>query len=642
MKKKLTTLLLVLTVMCSALGAWGYEKKDMLTRAASLDEVKAALVVDQAWVPYPAYTDRQGWDKLTGDYKNDLISAGERSLNYVWQVVPATSYLEFERSGNRRVMERPLGENIGAITNLFLAEMAEGKGRFMDQLINGVFSICEMTSWGASAHLVVMPHRRALPSYKENILELGQGDLSSLLSWVYFYLKPSMDKVDPIIAERLRAELERRMLTPYLENTYWWQAFDAKPTTMVNNWNVWCNFNALQCFMLLENDRDRLARAVYRTMTSVDKFIDYSKSDGACEEGPSYWGHAAGKMYDYLQSLYMITGGKVSVFDRPQIRAMGEYIVNAYVGDGWVVNFADASAQAGGEAGVIYRFGRAVGSRKMINYAATQSKEKLGSTRDIFRTLQTMLTAEDFAKLASQPLINSTVWYPQTQVAFINEPQSGFFVATKAGHNNESHNHNDIGTLSVYLNHTPILIDAGVGTYTRQTFSSERYDIWSMQSEYHSLPMINGVGQKFGLQYKANDVTFDERKLTFSSNIAAAYPSQAGVKSYVRTVSATSAKGGAVVVEDRFALADAVAPIVEHFMTWGSISIATPGVVKIDVRGQKAALHYDARLFVPSIDTVKLPDSRLSSVWGPEIYRLALTAKSTPLSGKYTFIIKKQ
>lgn len=64
---------------------------------------------------------------------------------------------------------------------------------------------------------------------------------------------------------------------------------------------------------LLENDRDRLAKAVWRSMQSVDKFINFVKADGACEEGPSYWGHAAGKMYDYLQILSDGTDGKVSL-----------------------------------------------------------------------------------------------------------------------------------------------------------------------------------------------------------------------------------------------------------------------------------------------------------------------------------------
>ena len=53
--------------------------------------------------------------------------------------------------------------------------------------------------------------------------------------------------------------------------------------------------------MLLENNRDTLAKAVYMTMESVDEFLNYIKADGACEEGPSYWGHAPGKtLEDYI------------------------------------------------------------------------------------------------------------------------------------------------------------------------------------------------------------------------------------------------------------------------------------------------------------------------------------------------------
>lgn len=49
---------------------------------------------------------------------------------------------------------------------------------------------------------------------------------------------------------------------------------------------------------------------------------------------------------------------------------MGEYISRTYVGNGWVVNFADASAKGGGDAPLIYRYGRAVGSEEMMQFAA--------------------------------------------------------------------------------------------------------------------------------------------------------------------------------------------------------------------------------------------------------------------------------
>ena len=105
-----------------------------------------------------------------------------------------------------------------------------------------------------------------------------------------------------------------------------------------------------------------LAKAIYRSMVSVDKFINYTHTDGACEEGPSYWGHAAGKMFDYLELLSAVTGGTVSIFDNPMIKNMGEYISRSYVGKGWVVNFADASAKGSGDAPLIFRDGKAVNS----------------------------------------------------------------------------------------------------------------------------------------------------------------------------------------------------------------------------------------------------------------------------------------
>ena len=61
--------------------------------------------------------------------------------------------------------------------------------------------------------------------------------------------------------------------------------------------------------------------------------------------GPRYWGHAAGKLYDYLELLSIGTSKKVDIFHHPIIRNMGEYIVRSYAGKGWVVNFADASAR---------------------------------------------------------------------------------------------------------------------------------------------------------------------------------------------------------------------------------------------------------------------------------------------------------
>ncbi|MCP3894598.1 MAG: heparinase, partial [Bacteroides sp.] len=463
--------------------ASAYVERNLLQQMTNPNLLKSALVLNQKWVTYPDYTDRVAWDKLFGATKSEYIKRGEKQLNYEWKVVKAMDYIEFERSGSRQVMETPFGDNNLAMIDLLMAELAEGKGRFIPQLINGVFYTCEMTSWALSAHLITQKIHRSLPDHREQLIDLTSGDLSSMLSWVYYLLHNEFDKVNPSIAVRLRYELEKRTIEPYMNdaNYYWWQAFRATPTTMVNNWNPWCNSNVLQCLMLLENDPEKLAAGVYRTMQSVDRFLNYVHSDGACEEGPSYWGHAGGKLFDYLDLLSTITAGKVSLLGHPMIKNIGEYISRSYIGDGWVVNFADASAKGGGDAPLIYRFGKAVGSNEMIHFAALMNDRKLPRNRDFYRTMQTLLIREELEATTPNHITPLQIWYPETEFCYMKN-KSGMFFAAKGGYNDESHNHNDAGSFSVWINNSPILIDAGVGTYTRQTFSSERYSIWTMQS----------------------------------------------------------------------------------------------------------------------------------------------------------------
>lgn len=629
--KSLFSLIVLVFLSCFKVAA--YTERNFLQHAASQESLAECLVLNQEWVQYPSYKDREGWSRFLGEYKDEIIKNGESLLGYTWKVVKATDYLEFERSGNREIMERPFDDNNQAIVKLMLAELAEGKGRFIDQLINGVFHTCEMTSWALSAHLVTQPTHRALPTPTYPLIDLTAGDLGALLSWVYYFMHEEFDKIDPEISRRLYRELDERIMKPYLNNdSFWWLATNYKGQ-MVNNWNPWCNSNCLMTFMLLEKDADRLSRAVFRSMQSVDKFLNYVHSDGACEEGPSYWGHASGKCLDYLVLLNRITGGKVSIFDNPQIKAMGEYIARSYVGNGWVVNFADASAKGGGDPYLIYRYGKAVRSDIMKQFASMQHKgSKLSfKGRDLFRILEAFLVEDELCAYQEVYTGIPYTWYPETEFCYVRNKKA--FFAAKGGYNDESHNHNDAGSFSLWVNNTPVIIDAGVGTYTRQTFSSERYTIWTMQSNYHNLPMINGVPQKYGRQYKATEVK--ATKNSFSANIATAYPDEAGVKKWIRSY---TMKSGALVISDRFELNEIKKENVINFLSWGDI-IIKDGVIEISVNGVEGTLKYDSKRFEVKKECVKLTDKKLSSVWGPEVYRLSFIAKEKEQKGCYTFTI---
>ncbi|MDD2283901.1 MAG: heparinase II/III-family protein [Paludibacter sp.] len=628
----------LLIFLCTSLFVQAAAERNLLAQYTTPEKLAGMLVMNRHWVPYPDYSNRTGWDKLLGDHKNDLIKRGEKQLDYQWQVIKATDYLEYERSGERNIMQNPNSDNNNALSDLVLAELAEGKGRFLDQIINGVFYNCERTSWVLSAHLTAQLSKRTLPDHTEQVIDLGSGELGAFLSWVYYFFHEEFDQVNPVISKRLYDEIKRKIIDPYRNiDRFWWMAFQPRPDGMVNNWNPWTNFNCLQSIALLEDDREQLSKDLYRSMLSVDKFINYVNEDGACEEGPSYWGHAAGKLYDYLQLVDYITDGGVTLFNHPMIKDMGEYISRSYVGNNWVVNFADASAKFSAPESLIFRYGKAVNSKEMIGFATYLAKQKestLTYGTDFFRVLESLYYDAELKQSEAVHVVPDIIVYPETQFYYFKNKHD-FFLAAKGGYNAESHNHNDAGTFSLWIDKTPVLIDAGVGTYTRQTFGPERYSIWTMRSNYHNLPSVNGVEQVFGKDYKAADIRVNEKRKTLSLDIAGAYPEKASVKQWIRSY---QLKDKELIVKDKFNLKKTLQFNEIHFMLWGDINIKG-GKVNIDVDGKKAVLLFDNNTFEASLETISLPDVRLSRVWGNEIYRLTLKAKKKVVRGEYVYKI---
>lgn len=632
------------------------------------------------WFPYPAYSDRKAWEELLGDYAQFFISNGEKYLNFKWENVPATSYLEFERTGGRDQMQTPMKNNRLALNALLFAELAEGKGRFVDQLINGSWYMSHMPSWVLSAHLPRQRSKRALPDPLEQIIDLGSGATGAQLAVVYHFFKDTFDAVDPVISRVIKDAIDKQILTPYLnpdeQRPNWWLVYDITSQNVINNWNPWCNADVMLCFFLVEDNQERLERAVFQSVKSVDCFLGYIKKDGACEEGPAYWGHAAGKLYDYLQIMYDASKGRFSIFDDEQVKLMGEYISRSFVHDGWVVNFADASARLSYAPSVIYNYGKAVGSAEMMDFALYNLADKNASVfkapkpvmgNDAYRSIESIKTISEMSeKVASlnaslkdgksmdkclselRKAVPAFTWYPETEFCYIQNKNNWFFAA-KGGYNNESHNHNDIGTFLLYVDGVPMFVDAGVGTYTKKTFSKDRYTIWSMCSDWHNLPMINGMTQEYGGEYRsaATKALNNRSAKRFSLDIVGAYPENSGCKSWVRDY---QLKDNSLTITDTFVLGERKGADVENFMFQGKVYlpgedaegyVVKKGEAVVINSGVKMRIKYSDAL-VPSVTVMELDDKRFTDVWGEKLYRLSLTSEAdAPLNGKYTFVIDR-
>ncbi len=634
-----------LTFVCTLFivhDSYGYEQRNLLLQHAKLSDIQRWVSSDKSWVSYPKYADREGWNKLTGAFKDKIVAGGEKYLRYEWKVVKATDFLAFDRQGSRSAMQNPISANIEALSSLIIAELSEGKGRFLDQIINGIWLFSEMSSWVYSAHLPSFQHSRSsLPDNSGHVIDLCAADLGALLSWTYYFFKDSFDKVHPAIAPRLRNTLKERILDPYMQRSdFSWQAFNLKPGGIVNNWNPWCNFNVLTCLLLLEDDPDKLAVGVYRTMTSVDKFINYNKEDGACEEGPSYWGHAAGKMYDYLQLLSYATDGRVNLFKEPIIKNLGEYISRSYVGGGWVVNFADASAKVDVDMSIIYQYGAAVESLEMQQFAAYlyERNNKIYTVkvgRDLFRALEGLTFFPNLKKATAALPEAAATAYPETEFYYLKNNK--IFLAAKGGFNNESHNHNDVGTFSLYVQYIPFFIDIGVGTYTGKTFSKDRYSIWTMQSAYHNLPRINGYDQAHGAMYKSSSPTFKEREKEFSLDISKAYPEAAGINAWKRLYRLKQDK---LYIIEQYDLENPTVKNEINFMTWATPVLKKEGEIFLHADDADVKMKFDPKVFEAHIDEIVIDDNKLESIWGKKVFRVVLKNKTLNKKGKHAFEIE--
>ena len=497
-----------------------------------------------------------------------------------------------------------------------------------------------------SAHLTRQRAKAGLPDPDEMLIDLSVGNIGAMMSWIHYYFAGEFDKISPFISEKIRRSVKERVLEPYYtRDDFWWMGFKGG---MVNNWNVWVNYNVLQCILLMEPDSEKRTTNVYKVMRSIDNFINYYPEDGGCEEGPTYWGHAGGKLFEGLELLYTATGGRVNIYRYELIKNIGRYIYRAYIGDSYFVNFADAAAKSDINPGVVYRYGKAVNDPVLQGFGAFYAKKTnyadIIPSGTLETTIRDLFDAKEISEAVPvEPMIGEC-WLPESQFAVARDKENsrqGFFFAAKGGYNDESHNHNDVGTFILYYDGLPALIDVGVGTYTRQTFSKERYLIWTMQSGFHNLPVINGVDQKNGKIYAARDVSFKSSAKTvdFSVDIAGAYPEDAAVKSWQRSYRLN--RGKDFIIDDKYILNENKGKNSLHFMTPCKVHVVKPGVVRLEDTGFVLEMRYDASVLSLTTENIEIEDKRLQDSWGDSLTRIAMDFKDQKLTGKSKVKIHK-
>ena len=138
---------------------------------------------------FPRYGQKE-WETVDPQLKNSFIACADRILEQEIPALPATLYIDFQRTGNRSRFETRNQQRMDSVYVLALAECMDGKGKYTDKLVDYIWAICEQTSWVVPAHnnhenRTGSPY--ALPNLPAGItVDLMSGMMGATLSCVYY------------------------------------------------------------------------------------------------------------------------------------------------------------------------------------------------------------------------------------------------------------------------------------------------------------------------------------------------------------------------------------------------------------------------------------------------------------------------
>ena len=587
----------------------------------------------------PQWGDTFWRDSIPETMRQSYITFGEQYLKRDWCCLPVSVFAEYKKTGNRTHYEALMFEKRRQLAALVMAELMEGQHRFTPDIINGLQSTLEETWWGLPAH-----YKTEVPRTDDQTVDLFNAETAALIAYTRYVLSDEIEHFSSLLGQRIDQEISRRILQPALTTNYWWK-------TAGMNWNPWICSNWLACILFCEHDDGRRQAALSQIEKACEAFMAAYPDDGGCDEGPHYWDRAAASLFETLYLFQYISLAPHLSPLTSKIKAMESYIYKMYIGNGYAVNFADAHGnRAMLNINIGYPFGLITGDKTMRQYAAwvgqqedvlhqaAQLYNKSGNWPSLGRELIFLKHIQAFLREKPQEPRLNEVWLPDLQIMTVREP----FVAMKGGHNGESHNHNDVGSFIVYCQEptakgpkpiVPLLIDPGVGEYTSKTFSGQRYDIWTMQSDYHNLPRINGYSQHDGKQYKARVVSHKSGQLTL--DIGGAYPVEAQIQQWLRTVKVQ--KGKQVDITEDFVLKAFQAPTQLMLITPIEPQLTKAGIISLGSH----TINYNAKQLMPEVeDLTPLLDPTLRQMWGTHLYRIKMTLCSNRLKQRIQYVIK--
>lgn len=493
----------------------------------------------------------------------------------------------FFKTGNRLIYEGAYFGRRKYLTVYGILAAYRKKQEDIDKLAKIISEVCKERYWALPAH--VKDETKG-----ELTIDLFAAETAQTLSEMVFILG---DRLPQAVKEKVFAEVNRRVLIPFLASAV---PYDTWETDRCN-WSAVCagsvGMTAIYMNRLQQLSDEKKEVCIKRVCDALDCYLDGLEEDGACTEGLGYYSYGMSYFTAFAELLYEDSKGNADLMSKPKCEKIATFQQKCYFSGGVSVSFSDGSSTESFLPGLTAYLAHCFPQVETPDYVLARGLEEDKCYRWLTneRNIRWLLTydsglqkeAIQEKKAASYYLLPAAQW-------MIGKNADGNGFAAKGGHNDESHNHNDIGHFMCVYEGEMLLADLGAGEYTKDYFGAGRYGILCNRSMGHSVPIINGLEQEKGRDYQADSFSWNEEGKELTISFGRAYP-KGCIEAIERKIRITDEKMFSLQITDSFVLAEKTEEIVENLVTLYKPVVdknhifikGTKGTCCIEIRGMK-------------------------------------------------------
>lgn len=432
------------------------------------------------------------WKKVRDDkdyqiFRDDLLAMYKKVHRDSTPAVSFREYKFFYENGDRMKFEtdyfsKRIRMNILALLSMIYPD----EQKYLTELSDVIWAVCDEYTWALPAHVSyeTWDHSTAIDLFSSETCFA----LSEIKELLY-------DRMDSLLRRRICAEIERRIITPFLNRSFWWE-------TANNNWSAVCTCGVAAAFFYIRPDLAK--EQIPRFQANLEHFFQSFHPDGICREGLSYWNYGFGFFVSYADMLNEFTGGDMNLFCDDRVRRIASFQHKAYLRDDIAISFADGAIHNRHHIGLTHFLKHIYPEDVQVLPTAFRDNQPIDVNDVSFRARWTFelraLLWFDPALSTEEGETNAEYYSPDSAWYIRKTPLYSF--AAKAGDNAEPHNHNDVGSFIFAANQGQLLCDLGAGEYTKEYFSDNtRYSFLCTRSGGHSVPIVDGCEQKAGAEF---------------------------------------------------------------------------------------------------------------------------------------------